>query len=152
MSFRLCCRRSLCWITRFFSKLSRQTGLWRFLSKHRQTKGAAGGALSRKNKGKVLGRSKLQWLVTKYGATLLSIADFKLTLSVFISGLKCFLLERVSSLLQTATQQLTSESCSEPEILEMTVESKLLGAKLYLQQGHAALRYAILLNVTSDCV
>lgn len=152
MSFRLSCRRSLCWITRFFSKLRKQTGHQRFLSKHRQAKGAEGGALSWKNKGKALGSSKLHRLVTKYRATLLSIADFKLTLCVFISVLKCFLLERASSLLQTATQQLTSESCSEPEILEMTVESKLLGANLYLQQGHAALRYTILLNVTSECV
>lgn len=152
MSFRLCCRRSLCWITRFFSKLRRQTGHRSFLSKHRQAKGAEGGALSRKNKGKALGSSKLHWLVTKHGVTLLSIADFKLTLSVLISVLKCFLLERASSLLQTVTQQLTSESCSEAEILEMTVESKLLGANLYRQQGHAALRYAILLNVTSKCV
>ncbi|XP_030294030.1 cilia- and flagella-associated protein 54 isoform X2 [Sparus aurata] len=53
--------------------------------------------------------------------------------------IKFFLLERVSSLLHLASQQLTFQSCSKIENLELTIESNLLKAKLYLQQGHAAL-------------
>ncbi|XP_036976615.1 cilia- and flagella-associated protein 54-like isoform X3 [Acanthopagrus latus] len=53
--------------------------------------------------------------------------------------IKFFLLESVSSLLSLASQQLTSQSCSTIENLELTIESNLLKAKMYLQQGHAAL-------------
>ncbi|XP_037604654.1 cilia- and flagella-associated protein 54-like isoform X2 [Sebastes umbrosus] len=49
--------------------------------------------------------------------------------------IKFILLEGASSLLQ----QLTTQSCSEIENLELAIESNLLKANLYLQQGHAAL-------------
>ncbi|XP_073335740.1 cilia- and flagella-associated protein 54 [Pagrus major] len=57
--------------------------------------------------------------------------------------IKFFLLERVSSLLHLASQKLTSQSCSKIENLELTIESNLLKAKLYLQQGCAALSYKV---------
>ncbi|XP_078122015.1 cilia- and flagella-associated protein 54 [Sander vitreus] len=53
--------------------------------------------------------------------------------------IKFLLLEGASSLLHSIPQQLTSQSCSEMENLELAIESNLLKANLYLQQGHAAL-------------
>ncbi|XP_033954837.1 cilia- and flagella-associated protein 54 [Pseudochaenichthys georgianus] len=52
--------------------------------------------------------------------------------------MKFLLLEVASSWLHSISQQLSSLSCSEMEILELTIESKLLKASLYLQQGNAA--------------
>ncbi|KAM7374329.1 hypothetical protein PAMP_006995 [Pampus punctatissimus] len=54
--------------------------------------------------------------------------------------IKVLLLEATSSLLHSNSQKLTSQSCSETENLELAIESRLLKASLYLQQGHAALR------------
>ncbi|XP_044078247.1 cilia- and flagella-associated protein 54-like [Siniperca chuatsi] len=51
--------------------------------------------------------------------------------------IKFLLLEGASSLLHS--HQLMSQSCSEMENLELAIESHLLKANLYLQQGHAAL-------------
>ncbi|XP_044227349.1 cilia- and flagella-associated protein 54-like isoform X3 [Thunnus albacares] len=53
--------------------------------------------------------------------------------------IKFLLLEAASSLLRSISQKLTSQSCSETENLELAIESNLLKASLYLQQGHAAL-------------
>uniref|UniRef100_UPI0037E847B8 cilia- and flagella-associated protein 54 n=1 Tax=Semicossyphus pulcher TaxID=241346 RepID=UPI0037E847B8 len=53
--------------------------------------------------------------------------------------IKFFLLEGASSLLHSTTQRLASQSCSEMENLQLAIESNLLKANLYLQQGHAAL-------------
>lgn len=50
------------------------------------------------------------------------------------------------------SQQLTSQSCSEMENLELAIESNLLKANLYLQQGHAARRYGSLMHVYRVCV
>lgn len=44
-------------------------------------------------------------------------------------------------MLRAASEQLSSEVCSEAEILELTVEANLLRSNLYLQQGHFARRY-----------
>ncbi|XP_019941027.1 cilia- and flagella-associated protein 54 [Paralichthys olivaceus] len=53
--------------------------------------------------------------------------------------IKFLLLEGVSSLLHSISQQLTSQCCSETENLELTIETNLLKANHYLQQGHVAL-------------
>ncbi|XP_034745298.1 cilia- and flagella-associated protein 54-like isoform X2 [Etheostoma cragini] len=53
--------------------------------------------------------------------------------------IKFLLLEGASSLFHSMSQQLPSQSCSEMENLELAIESNLLKANLYLQQGHAAL-------------
>ncbi|XP_029304212.1 cilia- and flagella-associated protein 54 [Cottoperca gobio] len=53
--------------------------------------------------------------------------------------IKFLLLEGAFSLLHSILQQLTSQSCSEMENLELAIEFNLLKANLYLQQGHAAL-------------
>ena len=50
-------------------------------------------------------------------------------------------------MLHSISQQLTSLSCSETENLELVIESNLLKANLYLQQGHAALRYGSPMHV-----
>ncbi|XP_029704868.1 cilia- and flagella-associated protein 54 isoform X1 [Takifugu rubripes] len=52
--------------------------------------------------------------------------------------LKLALLDGASSLLCAASEQLSSEVCSEAEILELTVEANLLRNNLYLQQGQFA--------------
>ncbi|XP_063751644.1 LOW QUALITY PROTEIN: cilia- and flagella-associated protein 54-like [Eleginops maclovinus] len=52
--------------------------------------------------------------------------------------IKFILLEVVSSWLHPFSQQLSSLTCSKMENLELTIESKLLKASLYLQQGNAA--------------
>ncbi|XP_047462207.1 cilia- and flagella-associated protein 54-like isoform X2 [Mugil cephalus] len=52
---------------------------------------------------------------------------------------KLLLLEEASFLLHSISQQLTSLSCNNMEDLELRVESNLLKANLYLQQGHATL-------------
>ncbi|KAI3373646.1 hypothetical protein L3Q82_022233 [Scortum barcoo] len=52
--------------------------------------------------------------------------------------IKFLLLEGASSLFQSISQQFMSQSCSDIENLELAVESNLLKANLYLQQGHAA--------------
>ncbi|KAA8586963.1 hypothetical protein FQN60_000799 [Etheostoma spectabile] len=51
--------------------------------------------------------------------------------------IKFLLLEGASSLFHSISQQLTSQCCSEMENLELAIESNLLKANLYLQQGHA---------------
>ncbi|XP_071316210.1 cilia- and flagella-associated protein 54 isoform X2 [Trachinotus anak] len=53
--------------------------------------------------------------------------------------IKFLLLNGVSSLLHSISQQLTSQCCSKMENLELAIESNLLKANLYLQQGHTAL-------------
>uniref|UniRef100_UPI0009B47C99 cilia- and flagella-associated protein 54 n=1 Tax=Monopterus albus TaxID=43700 RepID=UPI0009B47C99 len=53
--------------------------------------------------------------------------------------IKVLLLEGASTLLHSSFQHLTSQCCSEIENLELKVESNLLKANLYLQQGHATL-------------
>ncbi|CAK6953846.1 cilia- and flagella-associated protein 54-like [Scomber scombrus] len=53
--------------------------------------------------------------------------------------IKFLLLEAASSLLPSIAQKLTSQPCSETENLELAIESKLLKANLFLQQGHASL-------------
>ncbi|XP_054482513.1 cilia- and flagella-associated protein 54-like [Anoplopoma fimbria] len=53
--------------------------------------------------------------------------------------IKFLLLEGASSLLHCIFPQLSPQSCSEMENLELSIESNLLKANLYLQQGHAAL-------------
>ncbi|XP_018547690.1 cilia- and flagella-associated protein 54 isoform X2 [Lates calcarifer] len=53
--------------------------------------------------------------------------------------IKFLLLEAASFLLHSISQQLTSQCCSEMESLELAIESNLLKANLYLQQGHTAL-------------
>ncbi|XP_047192964.1 cilia- and flagella-associated protein 54-like isoform X3 [Scophthalmus maximus] len=53
--------------------------------------------------------------------------------------IKILLLEGVSSLLHSISQPLTSQCFSEIENLELEIESNLLKADLYLQQGHVAL-------------
>ncbi|KAI9542427.1 hypothetical protein NQZ68_020774 [Dissostichus eleginoides] len=55
-----------------------------------------------------------------------------------LESMKFLLLEVASSWLHSISQQLSSLSCSEMEILELTIEFKLLKASLYLQQGNAA--------------
>ncbi|XP_069567775.1 cilia- and flagella-associated protein 54 [Brachyistius frenatus] len=52
--------------------------------------------------------------------------------------IKLLLLEAASSWLLCVSQQLPSHQCSDAEKLELTIESSLLKAKLYLQQGRAA--------------
>ncbi|XP_068572705.1 cilia- and flagella-associated protein 54 [Cebidichthys violaceus] len=52
--------------------------------------------------------------------------------------IKFLLLEGASSLLHSIFHQLTPQSCSEMENLELSIESNLLKANLYLQQGHSA--------------
>lgn len=47
-------------------------------------------------------------------------------------------------MLCAASEQLSSEVCSEAEILELTVEANLLRNNLYLQQGQFARRYGSL--------
>ncbi|KAF7649724.1 hypothetical protein LDENG_00136930 [Lucifuga dentata] len=59
--------------------------------------------------------------------------------SLIPEKLKFILLEGASSLLSSVSQQLTSQSCSEIENLELTIETNLLKADLYLQQGRTAL-------------
>ncbi|XP_041808606.1 cilia- and flagella-associated protein 54-like [Chelmon rostratus] len=56
-----------------------------------------------------------------------------------LERIKYLLLEGASSLFHSTSQQLLSQSCSEMENLELSIESNLLKANLYLQQGHAAL-------------
>ncbi|KAL7389232.1 hypothetical protein ABVT39_000211 [Epinephelus coioides] len=53
--------------------------------------------------------------------------------------IKFILLEGASSLLHSISQQLTSQSCNEVVNLELVIQSSLLKADLYLQQGRAAL-------------
>ncbi|XP_070839803.1 cilia- and flagella-associated protein 54 [Chaetodon trifascialis] len=53
--------------------------------------------------------------------------------------IKFLLLQGASSLFHSNAQQLSSQSCSEMENLELVMESNLLKANLYLQQGQAAL-------------
>ncbi|KAK9536651.1 hypothetical protein VZT92_006417 [Zoarces viviparus] len=52
--------------------------------------------------------------------------------------IKFLLLEGASSLLHSIFPQLTPQSCGEMENLELSIESNLQKANLYLQQGHAA--------------
>ncbi|XP_026184047.1 cilia- and flagella-associated protein 54 isoform X2 [Mastacembelus armatus] len=54
-------------------------------------------------------------------------------------SVKFLLLEATSTMLHSISQQLTSQCCSELENLELTIESNLLKANLFLQQGQAAL-------------
>ncbi|XP_034539939.1 cilia- and flagella-associated protein 54-like isoform X4 [Notolabrus celidotus] len=56
-----------------------------------------------------------------------------------LERIKFILLEGASSLLHSVAQELTSQSCSEMENLELAIEINLLQANLYLQQGHTAL-------------
>ncbi|KAM9729701.1 cilia- and flagella-associated protein 54 [Menidia menidia] len=53
--------------------------------------------------------------------------------------IKFVLLEAASSLLCSVTQQLTCHSCCEVENLELTIETNLLKANLFLQQGQVGL-------------
>ncbi|XP_068600422.1 cilia- and flagella-associated protein 54 [Brachionichthys hirsutus] len=55
-----------------------------------------------------------------------------------LERLKVLLLNGAHSLLDSTSQQLTSKSCGEIENVELTIESNLLKAKLYLQQGKVA--------------
>lgn len=50
-------------------------------------------------------------------------------------------------MLHSISQPLTSQCFSEIENLELEIESNLLKADLYLQQGHVALRYISLMYV-----
>ncbi|XP_053298051.1 cilia- and flagella-associated protein 54 [Pleuronectes platessa] len=54
-------------------------------------------------------------------------------------SMKFLLLEGVSSLLQSISQQLTAQGRSETENLELAIETNLLKANHYLQQGHVEL-------------
>ncbi|XP_068186553.1 cilia- and flagella-associated protein 54 [Antennarius striatus] len=55
-----------------------------------------------------------------------------------LERLKVLLLKAAHSLLHSTSQQFTSQSCGQIENVELTIESNLLKAKLYLQQGHVA--------------
>ncbi|XP_042355674.1 cilia- and flagella-associated protein 54-like [Plectropomus leopardus] len=55
-----------------------------------------------------------------------------------LERIKFLLLEGASILLHSISQQLTSQSCSKMENLELTIEFNLLKTNLYLQQGHVA--------------
>ncbi|KAG7217286.1 hypothetical protein INR49_027830 [Caranx melampygus] len=56
-----------------------------------------------------------------------------------LERIKFLLLKGASSLVDSVSQQLTSLCCSKTENLELTIESNLIKANLYLQQGHTAL-------------
>ncbi|XP_067350709.1 cilia- and flagella-associated protein 54-like isoform X2 [Channa argus] len=53
--------------------------------------------------------------------------------------IKFHLLERASSMLRSVAQHLVSQCCTKMENLELEIESNLLKANLYFQQGHAVL-------------
>ncbi|XP_033182235.1 LOW QUALITY PROTEIN: dihydrolipoyllysine-residue acetyltransferase component of pyruvate dehydrogenase complex, mitochondrial [Anabas testudineus] len=67
-------------------------------------------------------------------------------------GIKFLLLEGASSMLHSIAQQLASHCCSEMENLELTIESSLLNANLYLQQGCAALRISVFAAYHTLCL
>lgn len=55
-------------------------------------------------------------------------------------------------MLHSVSQLLASHCCSEMENLELTLESNLLKARLYLQQGRAELRYRLLACIMQACI
>lgn len=55
-------------------------------------------------------------------------------------------------MLHSVSQLLASHCCSEMENFELAIETNLLKASQYLQQGHAALRYRLLMLMCTLCV
>lgn len=55
-------------------------------------------------------------------------------------------------MLHSVSQLLTSHCCSEMENFELAIESRLLKASLYLQQGRATLRYRLLMLMCTLCM